>query len=159
MNVINRRFKILFSILTLANPWPNFSSKHFWKRWVKGGQDKYRRSPIYTVPLIRGFGDTRFSKFDSSLSKLYWFDYSLLSATPFTPEGEGPRPSRGSCACAGSLAAVAGSTNGAKEYAALTCVLVCVCVYLRWDWVENELYALAVFFSFLFFSFRYAACP
>ena len=31
----------------------------------------YRRSPRYTVPLIRGFGDTQFSKFDNFLSKLY----------------------------------------------------------------------------------------
>ena len=31
---------------------------------------KYRRSPRYTVPLIRGIGDTRFSKLDNSLSNL-----------------------------------------------------------------------------------------
>ena len=40
---------------------------------------RYRRSPRYTVPLIRGFGDTRFSKFDNSLSKLYWFDTSIIN--------------------------------------------------------------------------------
>ena len=47
--------------------------------FAKQSHLKYRRSPRYTVPLIRGFGDTRFSKFDNSLSKLYWFDTSILN--------------------------------------------------------------------------------
>ena len=51
MSLINRGVKIL----TLANPWPNFSSKHFWKRWVKGGQDKYIGSEL-AAPIVLKFG-------------------------------------------------------------------------------------------------------